>query len=85
MNEAQGRKEVGQAVAIAALTTLANSLIAWGVDTAKKNAGAVTMKPIGEIGEATMIRHTRFTGHSTLCYTNRTLRMEWRSKSAVAD
>ncbi len=36
MNELQGRKEVGQAVAIAALTTLANSLIAWGVDTAKE-------------------------------------------------
>ena len=38
MNETHGRKEVGQAVTIAALTTLANGLIQWGIDTAKAKA-----------------------------------------------
>ncbi len=35
MNETQGRKEIGEAVVIAALSALATGLINWGVEIAK--------------------------------------------------
>ena len=38
MNETQGRKEIGEAVVIAALSALAIGLINWGVETAKTRA-----------------------------------------------
>ncbi len=38
MNETQGRKEVAEAVVIAALSALATGLINWGVETAKAKA-----------------------------------------------
>ena len=36
--EAQGAKEIGQAVVIAALSALATGLINWGIETLKKRA-----------------------------------------------
>jgi hypothetical protein len=40
MNEAQGKKEVVEAVAIAALTALATELVEWIIEIAKKRAAA---------------------------------------------
>lgn len=38
MNETRGRKEVAEAVLIAALSALATGLINWGVEAAKARA-----------------------------------------------
>lgn len=42
---ANGKKEIGEAVLIAALSALATTLINWGMDTAKEKAKAKLMPP----------------------------------------
>lgn len=50
MNETQGRKEVAEAVIIAALSALATGLINWGVETAKARAARKAEERAAAVG-----------------------------------